>query len=142
MISKMKQPALLQIYDYCQMFDAIGLQEALSDVFDVGTDDDNLSLLHEANRNIRMSVKTKNGLTERQTIENVVLQEDMFGSILASVQVDNICKSVESSGYGYRYKDVLGISVLALVHDWIGVTNAGYEAHQMNAVINGKTAEK
>ena len=59
MISKMKQPALLQIYDYCQMFDAIGLQEALSDVFDVGTDDDNLSLLHEANRNIRMSEKQK-----------------------------------------------------------------------------------
>ena len=28
-ISKMKQPALLQIYDYRQMFDAIGLQEAL-----------------------------------------------------------------------------------------------------------------
>ena len=132
----MKQPALLQIYDYRQMFDAIGLQEALSDVFDVGTDDDNLALLHEANRNIRMSVKTKNGLTERKTIKNVVLQEDMFGSILASVQVYNICKSVESSGY----KDVLGISVPSLVDDLIQVTNAGYEAHQMNSVINAKTA--
>ena len=141
-ISKKKQPVLLQIYDYRQMFDAIGLQEALSDAFDVGIDDDNLALIHEANRSISMSVKTTNGLTERQVIENVVLQGDTLGSILASVQVDNICKSVESSGYGYRYKDVLGISVLALVDDMIGVTNAGHEAHQMNAVINAKTAEK
>ena len=58
------------------------------------------------------------------------------------MQGDNICKSVESSGYGYQYKNVVDISVLALVDDLIGVTEAGFKAHQMNAVINAKTAEK
>ena len=113
-------------------------------MFYFGIDDDNLALLYEANKNVKMSVKTTNGLTERQILRDVVLvlQGDTFGSILASVQVDNICKSVVSSGYGYSYKDVLGISVLALVDDMIGVTKAGHEAHQMNAVINSKTAEK
>ena len=74
--------------------------------------------------------------------KDVVLQGDTFGSILASVQVNNICKKVESSGYGYMYKDILPISILALVDDMIGVTKVGFKAQQMNAVINAKTAEK
>ena len=142
LFSKKKSPVVLQIYDYRQMFDAIGLEEALSDVYDVGVDDESLVLLHKANKDINMAVKTNNGLTERQNVENLVLQGDTFGSILASVQVDNICKSVESSGHGIKYKNVLDISVLALVDDMLGVTEPGYKAQQMNAVINAKTAEK
>ena len=64
--AKKKQSVLLQIYDYRQMFDAIGLKEALSDVFDAGIKDDNLALLYEANKAIKMAVKTPNGLTERR----------------------------------------------------------------------------
>ena len=89
-----------------------------------------------------MAVKTNNGLTDRNSIENVVLQGDTFGSILASVLVDNICRSVETSGYGIKYKDVVDISVLALVDDLIGVTKPGFRAQQMNTLINTKTAEK
>ena len=89
-----------------------------------------------------MAVNTPAGLSERQKIENVVLQGDTFGSILASVQVDSIGKEVEQSEYGYRYKEVLPVSLLGLVDDIIGVTNAGYRAQQMNALINVKTAEK
>ena len=140
--SKKKHPVVLQIYDYRQMFDAIGLKEALSDIFDVGVKDDNFTLLFEANKDIRMAVKTPYGLTDRQMIENVVLQGDTFGSILASVQVDNICKEVVASDTGYKYKDILDVSILALVDDLIGITKAGYQAQQMNAIINAKTAEK
>ena len=89
-----------------------------------------------------MAVNTPNGLTERKRLKNVVLQGDTFGSILASVQVDSIAKDVERAGYGYMYKDLLPVSLLALVDDMIGVTKAGYKAQQMNAAINVKTAEK
>ena len=89
-MAQLQLQLVLQIYDYRQMFDAIGLRKALSDIYDTGVTDDNLSLLYEANKDIEMAVKTNNGLTERQSIENVVLQGDTFGSILASVQVDNI----------------------------------------------------
>ena len=142
MSSKKKKPVLLQIYDYQQMFDAIELKEALSDIYDVGINDDNLPLIYKANNDVRMAVNTPNGLTDRQSLKNVVLQGDTFGSILASVQVDSIAKDVEQSGYGYKYKDVLPVSLLALVDDMIGVTTAGFRAQQMNAVINVKTAEK
>ena len=49
---------------------------------------------------------------------------------------------MEETGYGYKYKDVLPVSLLGLVNDLIGITDAGYKAQQMNAVLNVKTAEK
>ena len=123
-------------------FDGIDLEQALSDIYDVGLNDDNLPLIYHANKDVKMAVNTPSGLTERQTLKNVVLQGDTFGSILASVQVDSIGKVVEDSGYGYQYQDELPVSLLGLVDDMIGVTQAGYKAQQLNAVLNVKTAEK
>ena len=143
-ISKSKniKPIQLQIYDYKQMFDSMDLKEAISDIFDVGVRDNDLSLIYKANKQIEMAVKTPNGLTNRQSIKNSVLQGDTWSSIMASVQVDAICKDVEKAGLGFRYKNSLEISALALVDDIICVTEAGFKAAEMNAVINAKTAEK
>ena len=137
MSSKRKSPVVLQIYDYKQMFDAIQLEQALSDVYDFGLNDDNLSLIYQANKDVRMAVNTPSGLTERQSLKNVVLQGDTFGSILASIG-----KEVEASNYGYMYQDKLSVSLLGLVDDMIGVTEAGFKAQQLNAVLNVTTAEK
>ena len=89
-----------------------------------------------------MAVKTNNGLTERQTLTDLVLQGDTWGSMLASVQVDTIGRDCQEGGYGYKYKDSLMVSLLGMVDDIIGVTEAGYKAKQMNKFINVKTAEK
>ena len=140
--SKKKKAVLLQIYDYAQMFDSINLKQAISDVYETGLKDDNLSLVYKANREIFMAVNTPDGLSERQTLKNIVLQGDTWGSILASVQVDTIGQECSKSGYGYEYKDVLPVSLLGLVDDTIGVTEVGYKAQMMNAFINVKTAEK
>ena len=140
--SKKKKPIVLQIYDYAQMFDSISLEQALSDIYDAGVDDDTLTLLHQANKEIHMSVKTPNGLTDRQILRNIVLQGDTWGSILASVQVDTIGKECVEEGLGYLYKGILPVGFLGLVDDIIGVTEAGLDAQKMNAFINVKTAEK
>ena len=87
---KSKEPVLLQIYDYKQMFDAINLREAISDIYDAGVDDDHLSLLYQANNDVKMSVSTSSGLSERQSIQDVVLQGDTWGSILACVHVEKL----------------------------------------------------
>ena len=141
MTSKKKTPVLFQIYDYKQMFDAMHLEKAISDIYDVGVSDDNLSLLYKANNDVRMAVNTPDGLTDRQRVENVVLQGDTWGSLLASVQVDWICKEVANTDYGYKYMDKLPVTLLGLVDDLIGVSEVGYKAQQLNAVLNVKTAE-
>ena len=140
--SKNMTPVVLQIYDYSQMFDSINLQEALSDIYNAGVNDDSLTLLHQANAEVHMSVKTPSGLTERQTIKDIVLQGDTFGSILASVQVDSIGQECMEAGYFYKYKDTLPVEFLGLVDVIVGITEVGYKAQQLNAMINLKTPEK
>ena len=122
------KPVLLQFYDYKQMFDSINLKEAISDIYEYGVNDDNLQLIYKANEQIHMAVKTPGGLTERQIIRNCVLQGDTWGSLLASAQVDSIAKDVEEAGLGYLYKDSLSVSLLGLVYDVTGVTEAGFKA--------------
>ena len=75
-----------------------------------------------------MAVNTPSGISERQIIKNNVLQGDTFGSLMASVQVDTIGKACVDSGFGYKYKDSLVVSLLGMVDDMIGVTEAGYKA--------------
>ena len=136
------KPVLLQIYDYAQMFDAINLKKAISDIYDAGLKDDNLILIQKANEQISMAVNTPAGLSERQKIDNCVLQGDTWGSLLASVQVDTIGQECEDSGLGYRYKDQIQVTMLGMVDDMLGITEAGYRAHQLNAIINTLSAEK
>ena len=113
--SKKNKPIVLQIYDYAQMFDSINLEQALSDIFDGGVNDDTLVLLHTANAEIHISVKTPGGLTDRQIVKNIVLQGDTWGSILASNQVDSIGKESVEEGFGYKYKNSLSVGFLLLL---------------------------
>ena len=140
MSSKTKKPIQLQIYDYKQMFDAINLKEAIGDIFDAGVVTDHLSLLYQANQDVKMAVNTHSGLSERHSIQDVVLQGETWSSMLASVQVDSIAKEVEKEGYGFKYKDILPVSLLGLVDDIIGVTNADHKAVQLNTILKVKTA--
>ena len=53
-----------------------------------------------------------------------------------------ICQEVVKADLAYKYKNDLSVSMLALVDDLVGITNAGVKAQQMNAIINVKSAEK
>ena len=74
-------------------------------------------------------------------MNDIVLQGDTWGSILASNQVDSIGKECMEAGHYYLYKDVLPVGFLGLVDDIIGITEAGFKAQQFNAFLNVKTAE-
>ena len=142
MRSKKMKSLVFQYFDYSQMFDSISLKEAISDIYDTGVDDDNLHLLYYSNQEINMAVKTAHGLTYRQTVTDIVLQGDKFGSLLASVQVDKIGQDCMEAGYHYLYKNILPVGFLGMVDDIVGITEAGYQASQLNAFINVNTAEK
>ena len=121
------------------MFDSVNLKEAINDLYDYGVQDKDLQLIYKANEEIFMAVKTPGGLTDRLMITNSVLQGDTWGPMLASVQVDKIGKSLEEAGIGYLYKNELPISMLGLIDDVVGVTEAGYKAQQLNVILNVKT---
>ena len=64
------------------------LEETLKDLYDGGMTDDNLSILYEANKKVKVAVKTPHGLTDRIDIEKIILQGDVFGPIQCSMSVD------------------------------------------------------
>ena len=111
-------------------------------MFVVGLDDENLTLIYKANKEINMAVKTAHGLSERVEVKDIVLQGDKFGSLMASVQVDKIGKDCMKAGYHHLYKNILPIGFLGMVDDIVGITEAGHKASELNAFINIKTAEK
>ena len=141
---KVKKPLCIQIYDYTQMFDSMSLKESMNDLYDVGVQDDSLALLYEANKDIKMSIKTPSGeLTEEQTIDSVVLQGDTWGPALASNQVDTIGKEcLEENKHLFMYKNIVPVGPLGMVDDLLGISEAGHKAKELNTYINLKTADK
>ena len=137
-----RKPIILQIYDYKQMFDAMNLKEAICDLYDIGVQDETLGLLYEANQEIHMAVNTPYGISERTIIHSSVLQGDTFSPSFASVQVDTIGKAAIEAGHCYKYKDTVSVGPLGMIDDFIGITEAGFNAHELNAFVNVKSAEK
>ena len=67
--SKKNKSARLQVYDYIEMFDSMDLEEAVSDLFNTGVTDDSLCLLYEANKDIKVQVKTPHGLSAENSFK-------------------------------------------------------------------------
>ena len=139
---KNAKPLCLQIFDYREMFDSLSLKQSLIDIYSYGLTDETLGILYEANKEIKIAIKTPFGLTARETVEDSVLQGENWASLLASVQVDTIAKDCKKEGYFYLYKGILPVSNQSLVDDTVGLTEANYKAQQLNAFFNLKSAEK
>ena len=142
--SKKNKPVIIQIYDFKQMFDSMELDEAVADIFDSGVKDDTLALLYNANKNIKVRVKTPSGLGVEQKFSKLVLQGDTWGPIMASNQVDTFGKQLieEEPSFIYKYKGNVPVGVLGMIDDLAGVSEGAMKAKQLNAFINVKTAEK
>ena len=141
--SKKKKSIDLQIYDYKQCFDCLWLEECLNDMYAGGLKDNKFNLIHNANSNVEIAVKTPVGKTGSGTIENVVLQGDVFGPMLCSKQVDLFGKEcLEEEKYNYLYKGEVKIPPLSMVDDVICITECGYKSAMINSYMQSKTSSK
>ena len=137
-------PIVIQQYDYTQMFDGMNLKEPLSDLYNTGVQDDTLNILYQANKSVEVRVKTQFGLTDVVTLDEAVLQGEVWGPILAANQVDAFGKEMLQEDYSFmfRYKGYIPVPVLGQIDDTIGISLAGYKANQFNSYMNVKSADK
>ena len=141
--SKTKHPIDVQILDFKQCFDGMWLKSCLNDIYESGMKDDSLALLYNLNKNVNIAIRTPVGKTERKTIHNIVMQGDVFGSLLCSNQVDYFGKEcLEQNKYIYKYKGVLDIPPLGMVDDLLCISECGHKTSMMNAFINHKSSSK
>ena len=138
------KPIVFQQVDYQQMFDSMDIKEACGDIFNYGVNDDHLTMLHEANKNISMNVNTEYGLSNEYILTDRTMQGDTWSSILASGQIDSFGKELieESPKFLYKLKDEIPIPLLGQTDDLIGVSEIGFKSIQLNAFINVKSADK
>jgi hypothetical protein len=139
-----KKPLVIQQYDFKQMFDGMDNSEACGDLFNYGVKDEHLKLIHEANREVVINVKTPQGLSKDYTLMNRIMQGDTWASALASAQVDAFGKELikEEPSFMYKFMGEVPIPLLGQVDDIIGVTEAGFKSDQLNAYVNVKAADK
>ena len=139
-----KIPVVIQQYDYRQMFDGMDNSEACGDLFDYGVNDDHLALIHEANKEVVINVKTPYGTSENYKLTQRIMQGDTWASAMASTQVDSFGKQMleEEPSFIFRYMGEVPVPLLGMVDDLIWVAEAGYKTTQLDAFVNVKTADK
>ena len=139
-----KIPCVIQQFDYKQMFDGMDDKEACGDIFDYGVNDDHLTLISEANKELVISVKTPFGQSKNYKLTERTMQGDTWASAKASAQVDKFGKEMimEEPSFMYKYKGEVPVPLLGQVDDLLGVTEAGFKCEQLNAFVNVKTADK
>ena len=104
--SKRSKPISICIYDCRQCFDSLWPEEVINDIFEAGIKDDKLALLYEIKKINQLAVKTQHGLTDRNTVENIICQGDPWGSMQCSVQIDSIGReSLEADLEPFKYKN-------------------------------------
>ena len=97
-----------------------------------------LVLLYEANRNIIVKVKSANGLSAENHLEEIVLQGDTWAPLMASSPFDKFGKSLleKSPDYVYTFKGHVPVGILGIIDDVVGVSESGVKAKQLNAYLN------
>ena len=140
---KNNNPIDIQIYDYKQCFDSLWLDECLNDMYTGGFKDDKLSLLYSANKLVKIAIRTPVGKTNSEDISNVVIQGDVFSSILCSKQVETFAQEcLEEKKYLYNYKNEVPIPPLSMVDDILCVSECGYQTAMLNSYLTTKTSTK
>ena len=140
---KSKASIDVQVVDVKQCFDGLWTEECLNDMFRAGVQDDNLVIMHEASKVTNVAVKTPVGLTSRKSINNKILQGDVLGPRLCSVQIDSFGKEcIEDHKYLYMYKGLVAVPPLAMVDDLICISECGPQTVQLNSYINYKASSK
>ena len=86
------------------MFDGMDTIEACGDLFDYGVDNDHLDLIREADKEVIINVKTPQGHSKNETLNNRVLQGDTLATAMASTQVDSFGKKMLLEVPSYMYK--------------------------------------
>ena len=131
------EPVDVQLFDAEKCFDALWMQECINDLFETGFTNDKLPLLYLENRNAKIAVKTPHGISERKTINNVVMQGTVWGSLFCTTTMDKLGKiSYENEDLLYIYKNQVKIPSLGMVDDVISIQRCSSDAVKTNATIN------
>ena len=85
----------------------------------------------------KIAIKTPNGTTNRENIQNIIMQGTVFGSLICTAVMDKLAQIFyENQDLVYKYKDKVDVPVLEMVDDVLCVTKCSNKTIAANATIN------
>ena len=123
------------IYDAYKCFDKLWAQECFNDLYDHGFKNDKLNLLYQENINAQFAIKTKSGITRRESISEIIMQGIVWGSLMCTGTMDKLGKLAYSlPEILYKYKGI-SIPPLGMVDDILTVSNVE-NSQEINKLVN------
>ena len=135
-IKSKKDSVDYQIFDVETCFDKLNLEECISDLYDIGLNNDKLALLYLENKNCKVAVKTTSGLTRRININNIVLQGTLWSGLLCSAQMDKLSQNAYKNHSTYLYKGKTEVPPLEMVDDILFPTSCNNDSIIANVKVN------
>ena len=115
----------VQVYDVEKCFDSLWVEDCINDLFETGFKNDKLPLLYLENQTAKIAVKTPHGISKRRTINNIVMQGTVWGSLYCTTSMDKLGQmSYENDDILYKYKNEVCIPSLGMVDDILSIQNA------------------
>ena len=125
------------VYDAEKCFDSLWAQDCINDMYNAGCTDDKPVLLYQGTQNANIAVKTSYGISERESITNLIMQGGVFGSLMCTTSMDSLAKEVYSRPeLLYKYKGVADIPPLLMVDDILTISKCSPTASALNATVN------
>ena len=123
----------IQVFDVEKCFDSLWVQECVNTLYEYGFKNDKLVLLYEETKNAKIAIKTPNGTTNRENIQNIIMQGTVFGSLICTAVMDKLAQIFyENQDLVYKYKDKVDVPV----DDVLCVTKCSNKTIAANATIN------
>ena len=132
-----EEPADFQVYDVEKCFDSLWLHEVINCLYEAGMCNDKLPLLFLENTTARVAVKSARGISNRESIMNIIMQGSIFGSMCCVVLMDKLGQQVYSNpDMLFYYKGVVPTPPLQMVDDVLAIQTCSQKSVKLNNTIN------
>ena len=106
-------------------------------MYETGFDNDKLPLLFKENQHAKIAIKTPTGTSKRVSINNIIMQGTVWGSLFCTVSMDKLGQHVYSNEeLLYKYKGEIEIPSLGMVDDIMTIQKCSEDSVRINAVVN------
>ena len=124
------------VYDVKKCFDNLWLSECINDLYKAGLTNDKLCLLYYSNLHARIAVKSINGISERFTIENIVMPRTVWAGLMCTSSMDKLAQQAYSDPtLLYKYRNNVSIPPLEMVDDVICASKCGTQVVDSNTAV-------
>ena len=127
----------VQIFDVEKCFDALWVQECINDLFESGFKNDKLPIIFLENQNANIAIKTANGTSKRESIQNSIMQGTVWASLCCTASMDKLGQiAYNDEDLIYRYKGKVEIPSLGMVDDILSIQTCSDKSVKVNATVN------